>query len=793
MIQNIILKLTFEKTTFKLADVEVYSLKQLTELFKGKFGDKFENCVFNAKYDDRTEMLESDADVLKAVKLAVPNKKGQKVLSIKVTQNSSKVESEQQKPVENTEKLTKEIQGCIDINWNYMKKRVKAQYDLVNEEGCKMYGVSDTPICFSDGSYKLSTRMNEDSYDAILDSPENIACNWFFDFYDGKKKTQKPAVLNIYADYSVQLWTDPEDNLLAWGWIKPVDKSTISIFLNFEEYDTEEPIKLTLQQDLVKETNQIDGTEFYVVKSNAPFGIIPHTSFAIPMKADGLFFARNRNRGKHTTVKGTVMHPSIHKAGEFSTIVCNKTKNCYVRFACQFGQEESENPCKAVQLCWKNWNMLTQSQKGELKDKSKKNAIEKCKKYGGMEFDKDHPFQNFNKLIHNKVTNDKKFRGKKDMIFKLFLEMKDDISELLDRKIQEIGGSDDEFVKIDSSCDKNEKNSRNSSKESKESKNWVKVLNNVSKRKLQINSDEETEDWQKYSNPKKWMAKEWNDVKHEKWLSLIKLYPKVAPWKIGSLIKTCPNANVEVLKVKIDYILAENSENFGTHYPNFDRKRFSNAKPWMCSNWNDAKHEKWLSLIKEYPKVAPWKIGSLIKNCPNSTVEELKEKINHILATKSDDWNIKDFEKFESVAMKNTVEEWKKYEHAKKWMTKDWNEAKQEKWLTLCQDYQFIAPWKLGKAIKGHPNATIYDLKEKINHRLIQKSKKFKLNEKENETYSMISAIFPDMPSYFIGKAIFENREKKASLDDVVSICLAKYEQKKDKYRLQKDTPKPKK
>lgn len=400
MIQKIILKLSFQKTTYKLADVELATISQLKEFANNKFGDQIQDCVYNAKFEDRTEQIVSDGDILKSINLATSNKKGMKVLHIKLKQSGK----DEQKPIESKgvdypedptmQPVCKELQKAIDDNWKFMINRVKQQYDDISKaEGYKMYGKTDKVIAFTDGKYKLYTGSEEEAFDAILDHPDNIAAVWFMKLYDPTKKTTAPVVLQVYADYSVQLWSDPETTLLAWGWIKPDNGTNVAVYLNFEEYDNyeTETIKLTLQQELMKCVNQIDKKEFYCLPCTAPFGVIPSHSFAQPMKADGLFFARCRNRGKVTTIKGTVIHPSIKKAGEFCTIKRNSTGDVYMRFAkqaYQFDHTDSKN----VEVCWKNWNLLTQDQKDQLKEKSKQNAYEKCKKEG---YDKEHPLQNF--------------------------------------------------------------------------------------------------------------------------------------------------------------------------------------------------------------------------------------------------------------------------------------------------------------------------------------------------------------------------------------------------------------
>jgi len=169
-----------------------------------------------------------------------------KVLHIKL----KKCGKDEQKPIENKgidypadptkEPIDKAIQKCIDDNWKYMINRHKPQYDKFSkEEGCMMYGKSDKVITFTDGNYKLCSGTEDEAFDAILDHPDNIAAQWYLKFYDPTKKTTVPVVLQVYADYSVQLWSDPETTLIAWGWIKAENRTNVAIYLNFEEYETE--------------------------------------------------------------------------------------------------------------------------------------------------------------------------------------------------------------------------------------------------------------------------------------------------------------------------------------------------------------------------------------------------------------------------------------------------------------------------------------------------------------------------------------------------------------------------
>merc|ERR1712217_444356 len=89
----------------------------------------------------------------------------------------------------------------------------------------------------------------------------------------------------------------------------------------------------------------------------------------------------------------------------------------------------------------------------------------------------------------------------------------------------------------------------------------VKALNKLGamNKKFELSSDDEktdSESWKRFKNPKPWMNKDWNDQKHEKWLNLIKVYPKIMPFRIGSVIKNHPKKGVEELKAIIDKNIA---------------------------------------------------------------------------------------------------------------------------------------------------------------------------------------------------------------------------------------------
>lgn len=238
--------------------------------------------------------------------------------------NKAKSQVIDKKPIKNVSQTNsqikisdKEVEDRLEINWDHLKRRNKSVFNIVNDEGYKLYGNSDKVISFSDRYSKLYTRANDDAFDAILDHPENIAVNWFVTFYNGKDKTNKDVVLQVYPNYSVQLWSDPEITLLAKGWMKPIERTTICIFLDFEMQEKPQKwTKLCLNGKLYAYTNQLDGKQIYAYKSNAPFGIIPSYNFNTTKSGDGLFFSSVKVDKKFIDIRGVVIQPSLQKPGE---------------------------------------------------------------------------------------------------------------------------------------------------------------------------------------------------------------------------------------------------------------------------------------------------------------------------------------------------------------------------------------------------------------------------------------------------------------------------------------------
>merc|ERR1712178_517611 len=191
----------------------------------------------------------------------------------------------------------------------------------------------------------------------------------------------------------------------------------------------------------------------------------------------------------------------------------------------------------------------------------------------------------------------------------------------------------------------------------------------------------------------------------------------------------------------------------------------------------------------------PCRIGSIIKNHPQKSVEELKVIVEKRIAEKPE-W-VK--EKPNVVMMKLIeervdVDQWKNFEHARPWMVKDWDKEKHAKWLKLCEWMPIKKPHKFGKLIKENSTKDLKELKEIVNKSITEKIKPLKktFDKDELQYFEILKEVIPNA-RHLCAKAIVKNKESKLELDELMAKALAKFEQKTDKHSLKKSTPVPKK
>jgi len=293
----------------------------------------------------------------------------------------------------------------------------------------------------------------------------------------------------------------------------------VAINLTFDKNPNQEgPAKLVLDEKLTCVVNKYDNTELYIFPGCCRFGVIPSESFDLPMKTDGLFFSRSAKHAKTVNMHGVVIHPSIHKVGEFSSIKCIESGDFQMRFAHQANPFEPKPADNKNVVCWADWDNLTLQQKEDLMKSTKTKATKKFKRYGGTEYDPENSFQNFTDLIYNKLKGNISIVNDQEAIFKLFLSMKDDMDDLLKKKVREFKAGD----------------------EAEENGDSAGII---------LNDDE---NWKHFKNPKPWMQNDWDNQKHQKWLHLVDNYPKVNPYKIGHMIKSNPRFSLMELCSIVD-------------------------------------------------------------------------------------------------------------------------------------------------------------------------------------------------------------------------------------------------
>jgi len=191
----------------------------------------------------------------------------------------------------------------------------------------------------------------------------------------------------------------------------------------------------------------------------------------------------------------------------------------------------------------------------------------------------------------------------------------------------------------------------------------------------------------------------------------------------------------------------------------------------------------------------PYRIGNCIKNNPKKTVDDLKVIVDKRIAENPEWLNEKPKCQVQNfIEEKVNVDEWKNYEHARPWMAKDWDKEKHAKWLKLCEWMPIRKPHKFGKDIKENSTKDLKELKETINKRITEKIQPLKktFNKDELHHFEILKEVMPNA-RYFCAKAIIKNKEAKLELDELMAKTLGRFEHKKDKHSLKKNTPTPKK
>lgn len=282
--------------------MDLSSLDDLRAIAATKFpGQPLQHVTFKAKLDDgRSEEISSDADLLNAIHLA-PIKKNSKNLTIKLIPHPKKTipltaetlpDGVQPPPVNQIPKPANPLNRIF----NELKNRAKDSFDnySVSDEK-ELHCETPNSISFTEeGPHKLYTYEGECAFDVILDHQENTVTRMYLKF----RSTSDPAilpqktVLQIYADMSVQLWSDSEVTLLGYGWIN-ANSGKVNLHLTLD-CENGASVKLQLSNPLSEVTNCENNQKLYWLNESAVIGIIPQNQFKFPMGCDGIFLARSK-------------------------------------------------------------------------------------------------------------------------------------------------------------------------------------------------------------------------------------------------------------------------------------------------------------------------------------------------------------------------------------------------------------------------------------------------------------------------------------------------------------------
>jgi len=204
-------------------------------------------------------------------------------------------------------------------------------------------------------------------------------------------------------------------------------------------------------------------------------------------------------------------------------------------------------------------------------------------------------------------------------------------------------------------------------------------------------------------------------------------------------------------------------------------------------------------LLEFIQKLCLTELETLSKTTQKKNLTELKAIIDKNIAEKPE-W-IKEKPKHqekkfieEKIEEKANADQWKNYEHARPWMSKDWDNEKHAKWLKLCEWMPIRKSLKFGKDIKENFTRDLKELKEIINKRITEKVQPLKktFDKDELHYFEILKEVMPNA-RYFCAKAVIKNKETKLGLDELMAKTLGRFEHKKEKYNLKKSTPAPKK
>merc|ERR1712224_817980 len=98
-----------------------------------------------------------------------------------------------------------------------------------------------------------------------------------------------------------------------------------------------------------------------------------------------------------------------------------------------------------------------------------------------------------------------------------------------------------------------------------------------------------------------------------------------------------------------------------------------------------------------------------------------------------------------------------------------------------------------GKDIKENALKDLEELKKIVNTRITAKIQPLKktFDKDELHYFEILKEVMPNA-RYFCAKAVMKNKEAKLELDELMAKTLGRFEHKKDKHSLKKNTPAPK-
>jgi hypothetical protein len=220
-------------------------------------------------------------------------------------------------------------------------------------------------------------------------------------------------------------------------------------------------------------------------------------------------------------------------------------------------------------------------------------------------------------------------------------------------------------------------------------------------------------------------------------------FPDFPQMKIGKIVMKNKDLTVEELTEKI------------------------NAKIGKFNLVSESQKLMFAELRKEFPRMPSFFLNKIITKNPNFTIEQLKQRV-----TKRKGKMMQMREKFGG-AMK-MLKGWmgcRSGSNSKSRSKSNGNPERFKDVEILCEKFPAFPKWKIAKIVKRNPDLSV----EKVAERIVERLSKFELKtEQQRNTFALLRQNFPRMPEFILNKMIIKNQNM--TIDQLIAKGVQKRE-----------------